>query len=36
VNGVADKWAANLEAKGLPAKKILEDIYKLESKYAVK
>ncbi len=36
VNGVADKWAVKLEAQGFPAKKILEDIYKLESKYAVK
>ena len=35
VKGVADKLAKDLEAKGLPAYKILDEIYRLENEYAV-
>jgi hypothetical protein len=35
VKGVADKLAKDLEAKGLPANKILDEIYRLENEYAV-
>lgn len=35
VDGVAEKMATELEAKGLPAKKVLEEIYRLENEYAI-
>lgn len=34
VNPVADKWVADMEAKGLPGKKILEETRQLVTKYS--
>jgi TRAP-type C4-dicarboxylate transport system substrate-binding protein len=35
VDEVAEKWVADLEAKGLPGRKVLDKVYELENKYAI-